>query len=133
MRLTQAVLGISRSRIACYVDDPLVTLAGSQEQRRLHASLVIALWSSIGLPLATHKLQFAQEVVWTSARLKFTGTALEVMPKPELVSEVTSLISDCLARNLVPKVKLRRLTGKLMHIASLIATLRPFIQPLWGA
>ena len=66
MRMTQCILGVVNSRLACYVDDPILTLACDETTSSYHVALVVCLWRVLGLPLAFRKAQFGTHVTWTS-------------------------------------------------------------------
>jgi len=51
-RLTQTVIGIQRTRMSTYVDDPIVVAVGSAKFRKDTFARVLLIWSALQLPLA---------------------------------------------------------------------------------
>eukprot|EP00971_Amphidinium_carterae_P349784 6491222-Amphidinium_carterae.1 len=131
MRLSQAVLG-QDAHINCYVDDPLVLLGKDHRTNMRLASFLVILWRALGFPVAFQKAQFGTTVSWTSAVLSISRDALTVSIKPSLVAETLQLLRHP-SGNLVSVKLLRKVTGKLSHISSMLPALRPFVQPLWAA
>eukprot|EP00971_Amphidinium_carterae_P265483 5266593-Amphidinium_carterae.1 len=133
MRLTQGMIGRNDGRLCCFVDDPLVALLGDQQQVDDNVVSIIAFWQVLGLPLAFHKGQRGERVVWTSSLLSFQQGSIIAAVKPDLLQDTWELLLEALGRNLLSKKLLRKLLGKLSHIASLVYFLRPFLTPLWGS
>ena len=137
-RLTQATLG-HKARLSIYVDDPLLSCVGTQHERNMCKALTLLLWGAIKLPLSLAKASAGQSLTWTSAvyavmahpGTKDVGIMVEV--KPSLLADVRSVTHEMLGLNIVSLKKLRSFTGQLMHIASLVQVLRPFITDLYGA
>ena len=48
MRITQATLGADTSRTACFMDDPLLVVAGSRPERVSKALQALLLWCALG-------------------------------------------------------------------------------------
>eukprot|EP00971_Amphidinium_carterae_P267244 5301237-Amphidinium_carterae.2 len=59
--------------------------------------------------------------------------ALLVEIKADLLVDICIALEELCSRNVVAVRPLRRLLGKLSHVASLVPTLRPFLQPLWAS
>eukprot|EP00971_Amphidinium_carterae_P257173 5105698-Amphidinium_carterae.1 len=65
--------------------------------------------------------------------MSVTQGALLVEIKPDLLVDIRTALDEIGSRNFVAVRPLRRLVGKLSHVASLVPTLRPFLQPLWAS
>jgi hypothetical protein len=132
-RLTQSVTGLQASRISTYVDDPIVAAVGSRRERRRIFAMTLALWSALGLPLALEKAQIGHTVTWTSATFVPTTRGLDVTVKETIVNETIQMCEQFFGQNYVTHKSLRCFIGKAMHIASLVSTVRPFINELYAA
>ena len=135
-RLTQSVFDVEILRLNTYVDDPLSAIQGTDEDARLQAALVILIWSGLRLPLSFGKASFAESVTWTSATFNVVydpEPAVDVTIKQAIVDDVLDSTKAFLECNVVAIKPLTSYCGKLMHIASLIYTLRPFLGDLYAA
>jgi hypothetical protein len=133
MRLTQAVVGIDSCRISTYVDDPLSIAIGSPAQRRRTFATILVVWSCLQLPLAMEKATLGTSTTWTSATFSTSGDGLTVRVKDSLVEETAELLEEFMRSNMIRRKELRSAIGKVMHIASLIPTVRPFVSQMYGA
>jgi hypothetical protein len=133
MRLTQSVVGYESCRISTYVDDPLTVATGTTEQRHRTFATILLIWSCLQLPLAMDKATLGAETTWTSAVFKTTPDCMTVRIKEALVTETMELLTAFMQSNMVRRKELRSCIGKVMHIASLIPTVRPFISQMYGA
>ena len=132
-RLTQSVTGTDTTRISTYVDDPIVVAVGTITQRRRAFAKTLAIWSALGLPLALEKAQVGKSVTWTSAVFTPTPRGLDVTVKENIVTETVELCMRFLSIKYVTHKDLRSQIGKAMHIASLVPTVRPFLNELYAA
>jgi hypothetical protein len=132
-RLTMSVLGSETCRMSTYVDDPLISCFGTTQHRRRCFSMALLIWGALGLPLSLQKAKIHTDITWISGRFKqFTG-GITVMIKEELINDISQQIDNMLSMNLVKKKVLMSLDGKLVHVASLVQTVRPFLTDLRGA
>ena len=121
-----------------YVDDPILAVVAPKKQRDLIYAMTLVLWSALGLPLSLNKAVRGEKVTWTSAifepiRRGDRITGIRVQVKVSIVEDVMQLTAAFLKLNLVKRKELRSYVGKLMHIASLVYTMRPFLQELYAA
>jgi hypothetical protein len=58
---------------------------------------------------------------------------MTVRVKEALVTETVELLTQFMNSNMVKRKELRSAIGKVMHIASLIPTIRPFVSQMYGA
>lgn len=61
MRATQSMFRGMAVRIDCFVDDPLVVLHGTREERHRAVAIIILLWEALGLNLAYHTASWARQ------------------------------------------------------------------------
>ena len=133
MRLTQSVVGHETCRISTYVDDPLTVATGTEAQRHRTFATILLIWSCLQLPLAMDKATLGVKTTWTSAVFQTTHDGLLVRIKDALVTETMDLLTTFMKANIVRRKELRSCIGKVMHIASLIPTVRPFVSQMYGA
>ena len=132
-RLTQTVIGIQRTRMSTYVDDPIVVAVGSAKFRKDTFARVLLIWSALQLPLAFDKAVYGPSVTWTSAVFCPLADALIVRIKESIVLETGEMAQRFLTVNYLARKELRSFIGKVMHIASLVIIVRPFVSELYGA
>ena len=53
----------------CYVDDPLAAMRGTEEDRMLHAAMLMLVWEALGFALAHTKGQLEESVTWIGGKL----------------------------------------------------------------
>ena len=90
MRCTQALFSADAVRLQCYVDDPIGILQGSRSDRDRNLAIIVVLWLCLGFPLAFHKAQRGQTVVWIGVSLSLKDKHLEVSLKQDLLDELLS-------------------------------------------
>eukprot|EP00971_Amphidinium_carterae_P225485 4472459-Amphidinium_carterae.1 len=118
MRMTQATLGTAVSRLSCYVDDPICSLYSTPGANRRNVAMAILLWLSLGYPLSFAKGQLGSSVQWTSVHLTLHSRSVKVEIKPQLLLEIQTLLDEHMSSNVISLRALRKLTGKLSHVAS---------------
>jgi hypothetical protein len=79
------------------------------------------------------KATLGTSTLWTSATFSTTDTGLTVQVKEALVQETAELLEQFMRSNIIRRKELRSAIGKVMHIASLIPTIRPFVSQMYGA
>jgi hypothetical protein len=133
-RMTQAILG-QTCRMSTYVDDPILACMGVESHHRLMFAITLLLWSALRLPLSLGKASMGTEATWTSAHFAplMACLTMEVALKPALLSDVVETTCGILSSNVVALKLLRSYAGKVMHVASLIFTVRPFLSDIYGA
>ena len=134
-RLTQGMLGTRAARVNIYVDDPILVLGGRLQERELMMAMTMLVWCALGFNLSFKKGKRGRCVQWVSATYSiwddFAGVTVSI--KPEIEAEVMKMTSEIMSANVVPVKTLRSYAGKVSHIASVLATWRPFLQEIWGA
>lgn len=67
--LTQSMFNDATVRLQLYVDDPLLCVRGTGQERNTAMATVIALWSTLGVRLAFKKADRGDSVQWIGARM----------------------------------------------------------------
>ena len=132
-RFTQAVIGTATARISTYVDDPIVVSVAPKNQRDKTFAMVLLLWSALDLPLSLTKAVRGFTVSWTSAKFTPYHGGLQVEVKETIVTDAQEMTTAIMRENTISRKKLRSYVGKLMHIASVVQQVRPFLTDLYGA
>ena len=132
-RMTMAILRSDRCRMSTYVDDPLLSCFGSPETRRQHFAITLLTWGALRLPLSLSKAKLGKSIMWISGCFTKIPRGIRVTIKQELLDDVKNMIMLMLSQNLVKVKKVESLDGKLVHISSLVKTVRPFLTDLRGA
>ena len=70
MRLTQGMFSAYEVMLMCYVDDPFAAIKGTDQRRRLLATVMILAWSAMGFGLAFPKGQLNHVVHWIGGTIK---------------------------------------------------------------
>ena len=130
MRLTAALVYAVPARLQCFVDDPLLLLAGTERTRRTTAITVILFWMAMGFDLNWGKGSYGPKAEWIGAILqpwtsptKQSGIAA-TMPLEKL-QKLCRLVDELLKSPSVDRMALRQFTGLVSWIASLIPQLNP--------
>ena len=117
----------------CYVDDPLAALAGTVEDIKIMATMMILTWEALGFKLAYAKGQFGEEVTWIGGAISCSPGRIKVIVKEAIVSDIKDDLRKFLGCNVISLKELHSTTGKLNHAAGLLIIRRPFMEPLWVA
>ena len=136
-RLTQALHSDQHLRLQLYVDDPILGIRGTEDERNRRMAMTILFWEVVGVRLAYKKASRGTEVVWIGAKLSIHDQAnkearVEIRAKEEIVQEVRDMTNKHQQTNVVPKKELQVYVGKLNHMAGIIDILRPFLADLYG-
>lgn len=121
------------ARIQTYVDDPLVSIRGTQERVNRLAAVIMVSWSVMGFPLAFHKATLGRKLTWIGVELAIDAEGIEAVVPAEKVLELQHILTNMLKENVIAKKQMRTAVGKAMSIASVIFCWRPFLQELYVA
>jgi len=133
MRLTQSLFPLDVVRLACFVDDPIAVIRGTESEQQLIVCIIVLVWAALGFPLALPKGQYGKRVRWIGFDLSVDKKTIVATLKEELVRDIKAHITSLAAVNIVPHKLLRSFAGKVSHAASLLYTLRPFLAEIWAA
>ena len=135
MRVSQAVL--SNTRIACFVDDPILVLGGTKDSRKSLALQALLLWCAMGTGISWKKASFGRSVQWIGGQLSLDRGrfAIRVSLPPKRIEsflEEIRAIQSC-KRGMVCRDRLRSLAGLGSWIGGLAPQVKPFVRQIWGA
>ena len=135
MRISQAVL--AHTRIACFVDDPILVLGGTRDARMSLALQALLLWCALGAGISWKKASFGQGVQWIGGQLSLDcgRFAIRVSLPPK---RIESFLEEILAiqsckRGMICRDRLRSLAGLGSWIGGLAPQVKPFVRQIWGA
>ncbi|CAK9014935.1 unnamed protein product [Durusdinium trenchii] len=136
-RMTQGIFGVLRYRLQLYVDDPIITVAGTATQRNRAMAATIVLWAVLGVRLAYRKAARGSAVTWIGAELSLhdletKDPKVRVKAKPDIVREVADMTEEHARTNVTSYKSMLTCVGKLNHIAGLVEVVRPFMTDLYG-
>ena len=80
--------------VETFVDDPILTLSGTDQERSDNAALWIFAIRCLGFPLAFKKGQRGPGVTWIGAVLTDCSSSVVVTIKPEILNELRNQIQQ---------------------------------------
>ena len=86
-RLAQAVYH-SAQEARVQIDDPLVSLAGTRQQRDWAAAVTCLVWVMVGSDLAWKKARFGKRVSWIGAEFAVQNNVVIVSMSDDRVSKI---------------------------------------------
>ena len=118
--------------VQTYVDDPLISLAGTRQQRDWAAAVTCLVWVMVGSDLAWKKARFGNRVSWIGAEFAVQNNGVIVSMLDDRVSKIRARLEEALrAKGMV--AGLEELAGVLSWVAGLMPRIRPFCSHLWAA
>lgn len=131
-RCTQATHSPHSHRLQVYVNDPVVVVAGSQMERSRLIARTLVLWAALGARIALHKAARGTSVKWIGAQYTIVPGGIKVAIDAERIAKLESVVEKGLeAKGLIKNA--RSTAGELSWVASIIPTIRPFVNMLWAA
>ena len=132
-RLAQAVYhSAQEARVQTYVDDPLISLAGTRKQRDWAAAVSCLVWVMVGSDLAWKKARIDNIVSWIGAEFAVQNNGVIVSVSDDRVSKIRARLEEALrAKGMVARFE--KLAGELSWVAGLLPRIRPFCSHLWAA
>ncbi|CAK0899805.1 unnamed protein product, partial [Prorocentrum cordatum] len=114
-----AMLSASEGRLQLYVDDPAITLAGSDEGIHCNLDTVLGWWLALGLGLAWRKGVFTLGAhVWIGIQFELRGAVAYVTLPPEFLKATAEIMDTfCGGSGTAPLGLARTATGKVSRIA----------------
>ena len=148
-RTAQALLGPERreDRVDCediaygkvqlYVDDPAVSLCGTDEQINASMDIVIMWWLALGIPLSWKKGEvFAEREAhrWIGIMYEIVDEGARMRLPSDFVKDLLERIEPlCCLHGSVPTSEMDVIVGKAARVAHVVPAARPFVAGLWGA
>ena len=138
MRITSAANSDANAELQCYVDDPVLTVGGTEEQRLRIMIRTILLWLVLGLKLAWRKGQRGNTGEWVGAYFRpWTETATRGVVIGITKARAAQLGQKCrlLLRmgDTIPKPEVRKLAGLAAWMAGLMPQMNAFTRILVAA
>ncbi|CAK0887156.1 unnamed protein product, partial [Prorocentrum cordatum] len=123
-------------RLQLYVDDPVLTVAGTPAAAQLAIDLALTWWPLLGVPLAWKKgALYAREHLWIGAMfIPYSPGEVHVMLPTEFLADLFRLLEPFAAGSGHASVAAaRRVVGKCARVAYVVPDAAPFAAALWGA
>ena len=120
-------------RAQIYVDDPLVTVAGTLGERSHMLAVTLAWLSLIGIPLSWSKVHINNRVEWIGAVISSDHLCSTISIPPAKVQDLRQELLKLKRMHVVSVKALLSTAGKVNFVAGCIVQLRPFLRCLWGA
>ena len=86
----------------------------------------------MGVPIAWRKVAQGKQVEWIGAQISFKEQCLSISIPEKKIAELRTTIDTFLDNQVVTKVDILKLAGKLSYLAGLIIYLKAFLAPLWA-
>jgi hypothetical protein len=135
MRSTASFLDENTTSLQCFVDDPILAVAGSEATRRRTMIAVVLWWAALGTKLSWAKIACGKSVEWIGVMVTMIHGGVKITMPPKKMQGLAGLINEMITghRGMVKAVKLRSLSGLAAWIGSMLPQLKPFVQQLWAA
>ena len=138
MRITSAANMGSNAELQCYVDDPVLCVGGSEDQRMRIMIRTILTWLILGFKLAWRKGQRGNACEWVGAYFRpweDQGTRGIIVGITQ--ARAVQLGQKCrtllMMGETVPKPEVRKLAGLAAWMAGLMPQMNAFTRMLWAA
>ena len=134
-RCTQSCFHPDRLRMQLFVDDPLITLRGSEEQICDMTVKVLLLWLALGLKVAWQKGSMNVKTEWIGAGINIdnVGQRLMVQVTRDKVEVWRKLAKSLSSKPMVSSKELQRFVGKMNWAAGFVQQIKPFVRMLYAA
>ena len=118
-----------------YIDDPLLNLLGTQEQRDKQLQAVLLFWTAVGFKVAWAKGTRSKVAKWIGLEFTpdFQSQTVTVRIPAKTAEAFKQDAQKLLSAPMIPLKMLRQLAGKGGWIMNLLPKARWTIQRLWGA
>ena len=131
--------GCAAGRLQLYVDDPILTLAGTRHEQELSLDLVVAWWLCLGIPLSWEKGVFVDAVQphdWIGVSFRCTSPGTCTMTIPTKFRSELLQLAECFAsssRRTATLVQAHALCGKAGRLSQVAPEARPSTTALFAA
>ena len=130
-RLWQAMLWRDKGGLQTYMDDPLVVLVGTREERRSLLAMLLYTAKAFGINLAFHKGERGLQLTWVGVRIEVRpedATVVRTIPE-KMVKELRDKLKEWQSKGMV---SLRQVTGRLSWLAGILPRCRWCVTILYG-
>ena len=134
-RCTQSCFHPDRLRMQLVVDDPLISLRGSEDQIQDMTAKVLLLWLSLGLKVAWQKGSLKVKTEWIGACITIDNANQRVVVQvtQDKVEEWKRLARGLSSKPMVSSKELQRFVGKMNWAAGFVQQIKPFVRMLYAA
>ena len=136
MRFSQALSNKESLAMACFVDDPIIGIVGTDEFRsRLFTKLTLP-WATLGFRLAWSKACRGTTLVWIGVQIAINmklRTICLTIPADKLQKLVTHARSILACSGVAPRKLVRSFAGLGEWVAGVVPQLKPFMTMVWAA
>ena len=139
MRCTASIASSSEVQLQCFVDDPLAAIQGTPDERARRIGRILLLWRALNFKVAWHKTQRGSEVEWIGALFTFIYDAagspigVDITITVGKISKMRETASGFYAATWINRVELKQFAGLMSWAGSVVPSLKPYVQMLWGA
>ena len=132
-RVLASIANPDSFRVEVYVDDPLLTAAGSLRSRTFTFTKMLLALAVLGFPLAWSKASIGTSVVWIGAQLSVTDEGVRVSIPQGKLDTLRTETAQLRKTAVQPRRFVRSYCGKLSFVAGMVPILRPFLGMFWAA
>ena len=136
MRFSQSLSNEDSLAMACFVDDPIIGIAGTEEFRSRLFTKITLLWATLGFRLAWAKACRGTTLVWIGVQIALDmelRTICLTIPADKL-GKLVRHARDILACNgVAPRKLVRSFAGLGEWVAGVVPQLKPFMTMVWAA
>merc|ERR1712086_389255 len=128
--------GPSPGRAQLYVDDPIVSVRGPEDQAMLDLDLVVLWWLVLGIPLSWKKGLLSSGSAphrWIGVDYTMTADGAIMRLPPAFVADLLArLLPACSSTGTISESVLDELCGKAGRVAYIVPSAKPFVAGLWA-
>ena len=134
-RAGQAAFRVHQGRVQIYIDDPMLTLGGSAEERALALAICLLPRLALGFRISWKKAARGPGLQWLGLCfcIDMLGRAVGVSMPRQQIAEIRALVESALAKPMVPVKCLSKLAGKTSWIACVVPGTRWTAQRFYAA
>ena len=125
-------------RTQCFVDDPLIALAGSEEDRLKHLVFIVLLWLALGYKINWKKGSRGRHLQWMGATISewlspsgVHGVSLSI--SRERIEKLSRTCASILSLQKVPREELQSLAGLATWLSGIMPQFSAYTAMLWAA
>merc|ERR1712085_155980 len=126
----------SPGRAQLYVDDPIVSVRGPEDQALFDLDLVVLWWLGLGIPLSWKKGLLSSGSAphrWIGIDYTVTADGAVMRLPPAFVADLlVRLVPACSSSGLMSTADLDVLIGKAARVAHVVPAAKPFVAGLWA-
>jgi hypothetical protein len=133
-RLAQAIFFPQELRMQVFVDDPVIAVAGTRDERYTLITMLLLFWAALGFRFSWKKGQLGATVQWIGAELALLPGGVRVALSERKTSEVLEALEKVEgSKGMISLTEAMSLIGKISWVASLIPLARPWVGQMYSA